>query len=336
MPLKEQFYAMRAALLLLGVAAIVGPIFAQAGGGAQVVHGEGPFVLGVLRRDGVVLPFASYDGRRWQAPWPADPRTAELPISLDSIDRDWWGRAGPPQSLTLWAGGKPRGELTLVAPAMLRLPCGQRLGIRTNYHAAEVPPPPTTQPFPKDGLVISGRQTIDVIETIPDDSPVRQMVASAILEEFDKEENDAASGFTNWRHPVRRQDRRKIPIQVEALYRAPIADQGWTAYFVEAVRRYEPGPEDEGCGLLTTVRGWLRDGPKGERDSELTAQITYCDRYGVTFMLPLGLVRTTTGNYWVYQSAGYEREAYLISKPTRRSNERVLSYPAVVCPFRMF
>jgi hypothetical protein len=192
------------------------------------------------------------------------------------------------------------------------------------------------QPYPKDGLVISSGQPIDPIETVAEDSPVRKTLALEIVEEFDRQEHRAAGEFMRWQHPVRRQDRRKTPIEVEALYRAPMDDAGWTAYYVEAVRRYPPGPDDAGCGLLTSVRGWLREGPKGERESELSAQISYCDRYGVTFMLPLGLLKLRSGTYWVYQIAGYEREAYLIARPTRRSVERALSYPAVVCPFWSF
>jgi hypothetical protein len=324
----------RAILLLIGIAGLIVPLPAQERGGEDAKRADsGAFTLGVLRRDGMVLPFAAYDGRQWQAPWPADPRYAELPISLDSIDRDWWGRAGPPQSMTLWTDGKPRGELKLLAPVMLRLPCGVRLGLSTNYHPAQVPPPPTEQPFPKDGLVISGAQAIGTVETMPAQSPEREALQKSMAEEFDKEENLAANQFTSWRHPVKRQDRRQIPIEIEALYRAPMDDAGWTAYYVEAVRRYDPRPEDEGCGLLTLARGWLRTGPKGQGDAELSAQITYCDRYGMTYMLPLGLVKVRSGTYWIYQVAGYEREAYMIAKPTRRSNERILSYPAVLCPF---
>jgi hypothetical protein len=318
-------------VLLAGVVTIAGPVLAQ--GPGDNTSSTGPFVLGVLRRDGAVLPFAAYDGRRWQAPWPADPRSAELPISLESVDPDWWGRAGPPQSFTLWAGGKPRGELKLVAPVMIPLQCGTRLGVSTNYHPAEVPPPPTEQPYPKDGLVISSNQPIAEIETIPENAPVRQTIAAAIAREFDNEETRAANAFMQWSHPVRRQDRQKMPIEVEALYRAPMDQEGWSVYYVEAVRRYQPGPEDEGCGLVTSARGWVREGPKGERDPELSAQITYCDRYGMTYMLPLGLLKVRSGTYWVYQAAGYEREAYLIAKPGRRSTERTLSYPVVICPF---
>jgi hypothetical protein len=233
--------------------------------------------------------------------------------------------------MTLWADGKPRGDLKLLAPVFLRLPCTRRIGVSTNYHPAEVPPAPTVQPFPKDGLVVSGGQTIGVIETVPEGAPERLTIAKAVAEDFDDEEETAARQFMSWQHPVNRTQRRKLPIEVEALYRAPMDEPGWTAYYVELVRRY-PGKSDDDCGLLTSARGWVRTGPNGQTRVALGAQITYCDRYGVSFMLPLGLVKVSSGTYWIYQIAGYEQESYLISKPTARTEERILAYPAVACP----
>ena len=96
----------RAALLLLGATTIAVPMLAQ----GRDAAGGAPFSVGVLRQDGIVIPFAAYDGRRWEAPWPADLSMREMPISFDSIDREWWGRAEPPRSMTLWADGKPRGD----------------------------------------------------------------------------------------------------------------------------------------------------------------------------------------------------------------------------------
>ena len=114
----------RTIALLVGVVLLGGLIVAQE---RSEERQSAAFALGVLRRDGMVLPFASYDGRNWQARWPADIRFHELPITLESIDREWWGRAEPPASMTLWADGKPRTEVKLVAPAMLSLTCGRRL-----------------------------------------------------------------------------------------------------------------------------------------------------------------------------------------------------------------
>jgi hypothetical protein len=322
----------RAALLLLAASVLIVPVLAQETTGTHVSGSAGPFTLGVLRRDGIVVPFAAYDGRRWQGPWPADLAYRELPISFESIDRDWWGRVPPPQSMTLWADGKPRGDLKLLAPVFLRLPCTRRIGVSTNYHPAEVPPAPTVQPFPKDGLVVSGGQTIGVIETVPEGAPERLVIAKAVAEELGKEEDVASRQFINWRHPFSRAERRKFPIEVEALYRAPMDEPGWTAHYVELVRRYPPGPDDDDCGLLTSARGWVRTGPKGQTRVALGSQISYCDRYGISFMLPLGLIKVSSGTYWIYQVAGYEQESYMISKPTARTEERILAYPAVACP----
>ena len=305
----------------------------QRRGGAPSREQDSPFVLGVLRRDGLVLPFAVFNGRRWEMPWPADFVYRELPISLDDIDRTWWGRATPPKILTLWHDGKPRGELTLTAPAFVQLHCGsRRFGIRTNYHAAELPPPPTELPYPKDGLVVSGDQRIEAIETLPKDSPAFRETAAAIGEEFNDEENFASTSFTAWRHPVPKADRAKLPIEIETLYRAPMDEPGWTAYYFEAVKKYPPGPQDGGCGLLTAARGWLRTGPKGEKRTELGAQITYCDRFGLSYILPLGLIRVGGSTYWVYQLAGYQNESYAVVRPTPREIQRAVGFVAGFCP----
>lgn len=319
---------MRRALPAVLAFVLGAPLVADQGGGGQ-------FALGVLRRDGVAIPFASYDGRRFRATWPRDLRLVELPISIESIDRGWWGNVPPPQSMTLWADGKAAGELKLVSTAFVQFRCDRRIGLRTNYHPAVLPPPPTEQPFPKDGLLVTGSQRIDTVETVAKDSPEVLEAAEAIAHEFNDEENFAAGTFTNWRHPLSRDQRRKVPIEVEALYKAPMDEPGWTAYYVEAVRRYEPRPEDEGCGLLTSARGWLRKGPKGRREVTLGAQITYCDRHGVSFMLPLGLIKLPSGTHWIYQLAGYYSESYLIAKPKPGEAERILAYSAMACPVWM-
>jgi hypothetical protein len=46
---------------------------APASGGGPTAEAP-PFVLGVVRRDGIVIPFSSFDGKRWDTPWPADLR----------------------------------------------------------------------------------------------------------------------------------------------------------------------------------------------------------------------------------------------------------------------
>lgn len=320
----------RALAVLLAVLAV--PIAADQRGRAGGDTPGGSFVLAVLRRDGAAIPFAAYDGRKWRGGWPSDLRNMELPISLSATDRDWWGGQPQPETMRLWADGKAAGDLKLQSLSFLQSRCDRRLVVRTNYHPAVLPPPPGEQPFPKDGLLVSGTQRIDAIETVASDSPEIKEAAEAILKEFNDEETHAAGQFTDWRHPVLREQRNARPIHIERLYRAPMGEPGWTAYYVEAVRRYEPRDEDDDCGLLTSARGWLRKGPGGKKEVTLGAQITFCDRHGVSFMLPLGLVKAASGTYWVYQLAGYYSELYLIAKPTPRTTERILAYSMMACP----
>src|SRR4051794_16116714 len=47
--------------------------------------------IGVLRRDGFLTPFASYDNERWSSPWPDPSSVAALPFALDSVPNKWWG-----------------------------------------------------------------------------------------------------------------------------------------------------------------------------------------------------------------------------------------------------
>ena len=292
-----------------------------------------PFLIGVLRRDGVVSPFAAFDGKDWDIPWPDDLRSKELPIGLDSVPSKWWGKAGALKQMTAWIDGVNRGPIRLAQPTMVRLMCGPQLGLMSDYHSAQPAPPPQVQPYPKDGLAVSGSQRIEPIEMISPSSSEWAPVTALLLEPFAKSEDTAVDAFTAWKHPVRRNDRRKVPIELETMYRAEMDQPGWTAYYVEAIKKYAPGPDDdEDCGLVTSASGWIIAGPDGKRTTKLTARVTYCDRRGVTYMLPFGLIKAHGHTYWAYQLSGYGREGYAIVHPTPKVIMQEVHYAAGSCP----
>jgi hypothetical protein len=321
---------MRRALLLAVAIAWAGAMWP---GGAALARSQGDerFVLGVLRRDGVLLPFASFDGRRWATPWPGDLRQ-DLPITIDAVPDRWWGRAAPPSSMRLWSDGAARGTIAFDRPATIPIMCSSRIVLRTDYTSTQPVPPPFEQPYPKDGLVVSGPQRIDPIPAIPRESPEWKAAPAVIREEFNRLEDVAAGNFIDWRHPVHRTVRRTVPIEIEALYRLPMDQPGWSAYYVEAVRQYRPGPEDQGCGLVTFVSGWLRLPDKGMPTMDLGARVSYCDRRGAAYMLPLGAMRLDDKQFWIYQISGHDREWYVIARPTRRNIEIHAEYQAGYCP----
>lgn len=294
-----------------------------------------PFLLTALRRDGIVIPFAAFDGKAWKAPWPLDVEPRRRPATLADIPRDWWGKIEPPSELTAWVNGVRRGTIHfhMGKPVALRVMCDTRLGIATDYRPAEPLPPASAQPYPKDGLAVSGDVPVEPIQIVPQQSPEWTAAAREMTADFDEAEERAAHTFTAWKHPFSKVERRRFRPQIEAMYGSPMDEAGWTAYYIEAVRLYPPGPADGGCGLVTSAGGWMAVGPNGKRWFELRARITYCDREGVLYMLPLGLIKASGRTYWAYQMSGYGRESYVIAHPRPKDIGTEVQYPAGDCRF---
>jgi hypothetical protein len=294
------------------------------------------FTIAVLRRDGIVSPFAVFDGKEWDAPWPSDVRSLDLPIGMQGIPAKWWGKAGPISEMTAWVDGVNRGPIHLMRPTVLPLMCESRMALVSDYRSTVQDPASPVPPFPKDGLAVSGTQPVAPIEIRSPESPEWKPTATFLVAELDRAENEAIEAFAGWKHPVPRAARRKMPVELEALYRAPMDEPGWTAYYAEAVKRYEPGPEDEGCGLITSASGWVTVGPDGKRAARLTAHVTYCDRRDVIYMLPLGLLTVQGRTFWAFQLSGYGREGYAIERPTPKRIESLVRYSAGMCARRIF
>jgi len=294
-----------------------------------------PFLVGALRRDGVVIPFATFDGKNWKAPWPEALNVAGeyVPTNLSAVPSEWWGKTGPLSQLVAWANGVSRGVIHLDpgALARLRVMCSARLGIRSDYRPPEPPLPMAPQPYPKDGLAVSGDQRVDPIQTLSGDSREWAAASREMTLEFDEAEERAARQFTDWRHPFPKVERRRFVPKIEAIYGAPMDEAEWNAYYLEAVRLYPPGPDDRGCGLVTSASGWMRVGPNGKRSFDLQARITYCDREGVGYMLPLGLIKASGRNYWVYQVSGFGLESYVIARPRPKETVSELLYTGGRC-----
>jgi hypothetical protein len=286
------------------------------------------FTVGVLRADGVLLPFATWDGEGWSSEWPRDIQSEELPIDLDSVPGQWWGIGGRPRELSLWFEGARVRDVKLERPAVVAVLCDRRIGVRTDARA-EIPLPPPYEPFPKQGLVVSGAHEIGSIVRVSSAAPDFKALALAIADEAAEAEDRAVRRFTDWRHPFSKKDRRRVPIELEALYRSAMDDKEWgTASFIEAVKRYPVRPWEEGCGLMTSVSGWIRRSPKGEAKYDLSARITYCDRRGVTYMLPLGALTAGGQNFWIFQTSGWPGEWYSIVRPSPKAIEYHVDYQA--------
>ena len=268
-------------------------------------------VLAVLRRDGIIFPFAAFRGSVWSAPWPGGLREVELPINLASIPERWWG-GWRPDSWRAWMPDGTSREIQAQAPAQFRVHCAIRLGVRTDYRPTDPLPVLPVEPFPKDGLAATGGIRVEPIEIVKPSASEWVALAVDLLEQFGRVEDSevsAAADRSGWRHPFPRESRKKLPVRIESWYRTRVQDTMFS--YIEAVRSYPPGPQDDGCGLETVFSGWIyhENGTLLKR-TDLGARLTYCDRVNATYMLPFGRIQVKDRVYWVAQYSGHESEGY--------------------------
>ena len=301
---------------------------------AQEVPRDDKGAIGILRRDGVLFPFASFDRDEWEISWPLTFAGIKLPATVADIPEKWWGKGAPDRWRAHLTGGKSM-PIALSAVGAFRPFCRDRLGLATTYKAAEPLPPRPVQPFPKDGIAVSGNTPIEPIETVDPASSDARALVERLLNDFNRIEERTTQQVriaTGWRHPIAADVRRNAPIKLESWYRSPSSEPGWTVSYIEASRAYPPSAQDKGCGLETFVSGWIHH-QKGEleRTSDLRGKITYCDRVGVVYMLPFGRIRPRTRDYWVFQLSGWDAEWYDVAEVGREKVRYVIEVNAGGC-----
>ena len=279
-------------------------------------------MLAVVRTDGVLLPFAAYNGRKWSAPWPTlyPGASVELPVNFDSVPRDWWGGEAPgPWQLWTPLADKPR-SLTLSSPVMVPIGLARQLGFRTNQPPVLPLAPPFELPFPKLGLAVAGEAPLTPIVSVSPLSPVHKDFNARLRQAFEEAEEKTIGtirGTSRWTHPFKRDVRAQVPFTLEAWYVTPLATGDERMSYVEAAKKYPVKPEDEGCGLETFVSGWAHhDEARQKVKVKLNAVVTYCDRRGVSYMLPFGQIRVNDRVHWVVQMSGRDHEWYAVVEAT--------------------
>ena len=63
-------------------------------------------LLAVMRRDGLLVPFAAYKGSRWTTPGRRRCAIGVIPATADAIPDSWWGGERP-RAWRLYQAGKP-------------------------------------------------------------------------------------------------------------------------------------------------------------------------------------------------------------------------------------
>jgi hypothetical protein len=327
-----------------------------AGTGAfEAAPRPGAFALGILRRDGMLMPFGAFDGKHWRNVWPVPGQSVNMPIVTADIPKGWWPDKQPLMDWTLvpiGAKNTPTASTVRVTGINWFLAgCQQAVGLRTDYKPAILPPPPRVHPYPKDALAVSGDVRIDPIELVAPTDKVAQMFTAMLSEAVIRREEVAVARLTTsgWTHSYTQPEREKTPVQLEALYRVRQGADGRDLHYFEAVKRYflpkDPTVDlkalvprakqtqklEQSCDLITFAWGWFTTKPEGRVDNLLTkVLITSCDYKNARFMLPLGTVTINDEHLWIVQWSNPTSESYMVIDPKTVLEEGHKNEPLLV------
>ena len=279
----------------------------------------GAFGVGVLRRDGVIVPFAAFDGKRWVDSWPLPDVDLEVPIALRDVPSKWWGPTAPLGQWQLWATKEPQ-TLRVVQPDWVDVHCTRQIGLRTDYKPDEFPPPPTVQPYPKDGLVVSPPQAIERIAILSADSPEVRTAMPAIRDVFNQAERLIENRYD---HPVPRRAREGRDPEIEAIY---AVGEHPRIYHIESSRRYRLlGQTVNDCEAVAFGTGWFAADGTQVSSLFMAVDLLNCDKRGASYMLPLGAMRLRGSLYWLAQYSGWDFERYVVVEIKQKSVKAVVN-----------
>jgi hypothetical protein len=297
----------REALIAGAVMAAILSIVGAAQAPADVPSAAGSFALGVLRRDGIVIPFATFDGRRWRHDWPPPRESVEVPAALRDVPGRWWGPLGPMETWQAWIGAAAPRALRVRQPDWFAAHCYQQVGLRTDYWPSERPPGSDAQPYPKDGLAVSPAQRVESIAVVEPASDEARSLLPAVTAAFNRAERETEDRFG---HPIARRAREGVEPAIEAVY----ALGGFPrVYYVESVRSYRRlGQRADECTGVAFGTGWfIREG-ESVRSLEMAVDVLPCNRYGASYMLPLGAMRIGDRLFWLAQFSGWDHERFAV------------------------
>ena len=312
----------RIAVVAAGVAAAIAALHAAE-------PPEEKFAVGVLRRDGLAIPFATFDGKRWRKEWPEPRQNLDVPATLLSVPSKWWGPLKPLDTWQAWVGQETPRTLQVRQPDWYDAHCVQQVALRTDYRPTQPPPDPKAQPYPKDGLVVSPPHAVERIEVVPSTG----VVMPAVVDAFNEAEHKAVRRFEDrGKHPAKEPQRLAAQLKIEAIYASGNA-AATRVYYFEASKQYDyPDRFNDDarlgrCGLVSYGAGWfIREGNGPLKPLGFDVAVVPCHRETIRYMLPLGAMRIADRLFWIAQWSGWDYEEYTIveMKPEKDKTEVAL------------
>lgn len=295
-----------------------------------------PFILAVVRDDGVILPVAAHDRGRWRTPWPGPAKVAEVPVRLDDCPLAWWGLDAPPTTWTLHAGGEASREIHTDGLTWVPSYCRQQVVVFSRQATRALPRPADGFRVPKQGVAVTAPVDVRLPRDVALDGTEARALLDVLQPAFNHEERMMLAG--DWMTvmlSVGADERDRQPIVALSIHDIPDRS-GIPRYFVELMRAYPRtrGPRDlRWCDEVTYMAGWVRRRRDDAIDLTLvTRGVTSCLIDTVQRAVPLAVVHADGDPVWVLEMTRPNSETIGIFRaPSGDAPEFLAGRPLGLC-----
>ena len=334
---------MRSVVIAL-LAVVVVSAWPATSGAPLAAEKTAPFTLAVMRRDGVMVPFATFSGGTWLNRWPTPLAAVDVPISLPSVPKAWWGKEGSATAWTMWRRDASTIPVRLLRPVVFDSHCVLGIGLKTDYQSVDPVPPRSVHHHPKDGLVVSGPMPIEPIESLTVRNIEWVTTIPIIAEAIQAARKDRArvsidpaliAGASSIlsalaaRSAATSDAWRDAPISLEVLCRTMGQKRAAPVFYFEAEQTFDfrLGKDASTTTLVALSQGFIFE--TGKAVAGVT--VTTSSRGAAEYALPLGALRVGDDLYWAVQWSATGQERYTILRIDPRAATFVISAPGGGC-----
>lgn len=264
-------------------------------------------MVGMVRGDGTLVPFAQYGNGGWWNPWPKPPAVAEsiyaestevMDHSLADLSEPWFTQCG--KIPAPWFFSTSTDTFTVLRTSkvvQVRAHSGTNWGLLTDF------PQRSSKDSLHDivGVAATVRQKIEPFVKI--DPASTKDIGTFIKQVFNNE------------------DGAKVEASVTVLYRNNSVVNGEHLYYFEAEKQYPK----QGCSDVSLFQGWISEDERhglGLMASNFVR--TDCDRKGPSTMIPVGTMKLQEQIFLFVREHGWESESYIILELNQSGLHRVL------------
>jgi hypothetical protein len=318
-------------VLMCAVAVLLAACGGSGRGGDAAAEPTGPIVAAVVRSDGVLVPFATFEAGKWAPPHYSSIAGLTAPWFADRLDALGTWTLQTPLALTDLLG-QPLTVRVTGDPVQVASHCERVWGLPTDLPGT---PTPDHEGHRNVGVAFAGDAAPSVVTQLgpspgESDKPLRYLGPL-----FDAAEARAAaerSGRGGYEPRAVGPAVAKTPLAFMRLHRVGRV-AGVELYLFEAVRTYAPVPaRPYDCDDLTVMTGWLAEGRLGALsllDSQ--TQLTDCHRKGSAIVQPMAALEL--GRHLVVFTIDlhYEDETYSVFQVGPNAVSRALSVSGGGC-----